>query len=180
LDIIPDDEWIETMELIVLEDDLPLKYRERGEDEEEEFSSSVTKFAGSKLLKPAWSKLLSKWTDYKKGWKMIYKGSKDGFQANKFRNMCSGQGPTVTVIKSTNGNIFGGYNANNWASTGSYVYNGKCFLFSFINETKQPVQITNTGPHHSNAYSTYDGSNYGPTFGGGHDLVKFYLILVFM
>jgi len=30
--------------------------------------------------------------------------------------------------------------------------------------------MPNTGPHHSNSYSCYDGSNYGPTFGGGHDL----------
>lgn len=29
--------------------------------------------------------------------------------------------------------------------------------------------MTNIGPSHSNTYSIYDDSGYGPTFGGGHD-----------
>jgi len=65
LEIIPDDEWIETMELLVLDEDLPLKYQERSLDALDT-DGGGNKFTGSKLLKPKWSNLLSKWTENKK------------------------------------------------------------------------------------------------------------------
>jgi len=44
-------------------------------------------------------------------WELIYKASRDGFDANAFHTRCNNQGPTFTIIKSNNGYLFGGYTA---------------------------------------------------------------------
>jgi hypothetical protein len=115
--------------------------------------------------------ILLKWIGGKGKWTLCYKASKDGFDANNFRSKCSNKGETVTIIKSTNGYIFGGYTPIPWSSSNTYSFNVKSFLFSMKNPGgTAPTKIDNNGPHHSNQYSTYQGSSYGPTFGGGHDL----------
>jgi len=143
------------------------------EDEEEEGDEDDedNPFSGSKLIKGSWGSTLNKWTKHKKGWKMIFRATKDGFSASSFRSKCSQKGPTIVVIKSSNGNIFGGYNANPWNTSGSYTISMENFLFSFKragDKKKKPVQCKSNSSN--NSYSAYDGSNYGPTFGGGHDL----------
>lgn len=64
---------------------------------------------------------------------LIYKGSRDGFAATKFHQNCDNKGPTVTVIKSKNGYIFGGYTSQSWDSSGSYKPDNKAFLFTLTN-----------------------------------------------
>jgi hypothetical protein len=103
--LIPEDEWIDTLEINLLEDGIPEKYQERGNGNYEGIN---VKFEGSNLLKPKWCSLLAKWTGIKKNWKLLYQASVDGFSANNFRLKCQNQGPTISVIKSENGNIFGG------------------------------------------------------------------------
>lgn len=124
------------------------------------------------LLKPKEQKEIIKWIGGKQGkWKLLYRGTKDGFSASTFRNLCSNKGPTVTIVKSSNGYIFGGYANVAWSSSGSYQFDNKCFLFSAKNANgSKMIKLDNNGPHHSNQYSVYNGGNYGPTFGGGHDL----------
>ena len=39
--------------------------------------------------------------------KRICRGSRDGFAAHQFHAKCDGKGPTLIVIQSTVGNIFG-------------------------------------------------------------------------
>jgi len=130
-----------------------------------------TGLKGSSVLNKKEMKQLEKWIGSKGKWKLIYKATKDGFDANVFRSLCANKGPTITVIKSSTGYIFGGYTPISWSTSGSYAYDNKSFLFSFKNASgNQSVKIENNGPHHSNQYSIYNGSGYGPTFGGGHDL----------
>jgi hypothetical protein len=42
-------------------------------------------------------------------WRLIYKGSEDGFKASDFHSKCDNKPNTLVVIKSSNGNVFGGY-----------------------------------------------------------------------
>jgi len=42
-------------------------------------------------------------------WDLIYKASKDGFQAVRFHFRCDDKVNKLAVIKSSSGNIFGGY-----------------------------------------------------------------------
>ncbi|KAK3749967.1 hypothetical protein QZH41_000265 [Actinostola sp. cb2023] len=47
---------------------------------------------------------------------LLYRGSRDGWKASTFHSNCdSFKGPTMVVIKSTGGYIFGGYTAQSWA-----------------------------------------------------------------
>ncbi len=42
-------------------------------------------------------------------WSLLYRGSRDGFRASDFHSQCDkAKGPKLTIIKSTQGFIFGG------------------------------------------------------------------------
>ena len=53
-----------------------------------------------------------------------------------------------------------------------YRYDSQAFLFSLVNKPGwAPVKLPKTGMYsHYNAYTIYDWSYYGPTFGGGNDI----------
>jgi hypothetical protein len=98
-------------------------------------------------------------------WNLIYRASQDGFEAFSFHTKCDNKPNTLIIIKSTNGNVFGGYTEQTWNHTGNYKDDPNSFLFSLINKLNKPIKIK---------WSKNNGigciSNYGPTFGGGHDL----------
>ena len=66
-----------------------------------------------------YDKCLQIWVgDYK--WKMIYRASEHGYTAESFHKYCDDQGPTLIVIKSSRGWIFGGYTTKSWSGWGIY------------------------------------------------------------
>ena len=48
--------------------------------------------------------------------KLIYRGSKDGFNADIFHQKCDDKGETLTIAKSSYNKIFGGYTDIPWMS----------------------------------------------------------------
>ncbi|CAF1567819.1 unnamed protein product, partial [Rotaria sp. Silwood1] len=42
-------------------------------------------------------------------WELIYKASRDGFDAKTFHSRCNNKGSTMTIIQSNNNYLFGGY-----------------------------------------------------------------------
>ena len=50
--------------------------------------------------------------DYK--WKLIYRASEHEYTAKSFHECCDDKGPTLIVIKSNGGDIFGGYTTQSW------------------------------------------------------------------
>lgn len=133
-----------------------------------QFQSRYALFKGTTILDNKGSWILRNWLPYsKKGWQLIYKATKDGFQSATFHQKCDSKGDTVTIIQSKNGYIFGGYNAQPWSQNGSYSFDQRCFLFSIVNKKGKAVKFDNYGTDRN---SCYNSSGYGPTFGGGHDL----------
>ena len=63
---------------------------------------------------------------------LLYRGSRDGFTAQAFHSACDNKGPTLTVIRATNGAVLGGYSHAPWTSQGAYVSQGygNAWLFS--------------------------------------------------
>ena len=57
--------------------------------------------------------------DYK--WKMLYRASEHKYTAKSFHKCCDDKGPTLIVIKSSGGWIFGGYTTQSWS--GDCIYN---------------------------------------------------------
>ncbi len=102
-------------------------------------------------------------------WELIYKASRDGFDANAFHTRCDNKGPTMTIIQSNNNYLFGGYTSIPWTSDNSYKNDTTAFLFTLTNPHNIPptkyLIKPGTGTYAVNHYSTY-----GPTFGGGNDI----------
>ena len=64
--------------------------------------------------------------------KLLYRGTRDGFKASDFHGHCDGkEGGTLTIIKTTKGNVFGGFTNVPWTSqNGVYREDGNASLFS--------------------------------------------------
>ena len=99
-------------------------------------------------------------------WKLQYRGTRDGFTGQNFHSKCGGIANTLTIIKSTNGNIFGGFAEKAWDSSNQFYDDQNAFLFSLVNKENNPFKVMCT----NGAFAIYCNSSYGPTFGGGCDI----------
>jgi hypothetical protein len=70
-----------------------------------------------------------------KQFKLLWRGSRDGFSAFDFHSRCDGHPNTITVILDTVGNIFGGFTPVEWDSTsqGKEDESRESFLFTVKN-----------------------------------------------
>ena len=98
--------------------------------------------------------------------KLLYRGSRDGFAASDFHSKCDNISKTVTVVKSRNGNIFGGYTDQCWDLSNSFKIDNNAFIYSLVNLNNSPIKIACS--HGQNAI--YCAPDSGPTFGSGEDL----------
>jgi len=95
---------------------------------------------------------------------LIYRASQDGFEAAKFHAKCDDKPNTFIIVKSQNGNVFGGYTEKSWSGDGP-KNDSNAFIFSFINRLKRPLKIK------SNLYySIICDVDSGPWFGLMGDL----------
>jgi hypothetical protein len=98
---------------------------------------------------------------------LLYRGSRDGFAAADFHRLCDGKGPTLTVVQTPQGHVFGGYASASWNSASNYVSAPGSFLFTLRNSRNLPPQMfALSNPQ----YSMNCDPHSGPAFGGGHDL----------
>jgi len=96
--------------------------------------------------------------------KLLYRGSKDGFTGDAFHKKCDEFKPTITIIKSNHNKVFGGYSDMSWTSTNNYKATANSWIFSL--DAKEKYKQKANQSH----YGVYCYSSYGPTFGGGHDI----------
>ena len=79
------------------------------------------------------NELKKKINDFKM--KMIYKATIQGDNGKNFKKFCNNKGPTITIIKSENNEIFGGFTKCNWTNENFIYGNDKdAFLFSITNK----------------------------------------------
>ncbi len=76
----------------------------------------------TQLVNQQYDAILREWTgDYK--WRLIYRASEHGYTAYSFHECCNSvRGPTLIVIKSSGGWIFGGYTTQSWKLVYDEVY----------------------------------------------------------
>ena len=103
----------------------------------------------------------------RKEFELLYRASRDGFEASSFHEKCDNNSNTLTIIKTTSGCIFGGYAEVAWDSSNKYKADPNSFIFSLVNENSTPRLIP-VQPNHE--YAIYCSSVDGPIFGGGHDI----------
>ena len=75
-------------------------------------------FEGALILSLEHRQILTNWLQAKLAsatftYTLIYRASRNGWNAVNFHSACDRKGPTVTVVKSGN-NIFGGYTEQSW------------------------------------------------------------------
>lgn len=94
-------------------------------------------------------------------------GSRDGFTAEDFHRLCDNQGPTLTVVQSDQGCIFGGYLSLPWSSVGGWKGDLQAWVFSLKNSYNV---IGKFSPRAASTYAvtrnaTFHHPRYGPAFG---------------
>ena len=103
-------------------------------------------------------------------YQLLWQGSTDDYAASTFHSKCNGKGPTLTVVQSDKGNVFGGYTSESWGfgGGGAYKYDATAFVYSLTHKAKCDKQK-------EPEYSIHDDSSYGPVFGGG--MISAYTII---
>ncbi len=107
--------------------------------------------------------------------KLIYRASRDGFEASSFHSKCNYVSNTVTIIKTTSDSVFGGFTSKLWSEINAvndyYYFDGlnahttheNAFIFSLRRlgyPKKQRLNVT------QKEYAIYNLPEYGPIYGG--------------
>ncbi|EXX62336.1 uncharacterized protein OCT59_021176 [Rhizophagus irregularis] len=136
----------------------------------------------SKIITIQHAELISKWIDKLEiedkvdkmknfyEFKLIFRGSRDGFTPKRFHEICDNQSLTVAIIKVKDSNeILGGYNPIAWKSLFIYGTTDDSFIFSFRNKNINDHIISRVNVK-VNAINYWP--RYGPSF-GNRDLILF-------
>ena len=102
-------------------------------DDEKIFTSNIINHKEEQLIK-SWfnTKILSA--------ELIYDTTRDGDSIDDFKNKCFGQFPTLIIIRTDMGFMFGGYATTSWKESGPLCdYNS--FVFSFNPDKKYNVTM---------------------------------------
>ena len=118
----------------------------------------------SKILNNDDIALLMSWLPNKQSKiNLLFDTTKDGDNASTFHNKCDGKGPTLVIIKSNHGNIFGGYITASWAANNGNINAPNSFIFSLNQKKKyyasQQNSIINGGSNNNqkDSYMFYIG-----------------------
>jgi len=127
-------------------------------------------FAGGTLLdRDQQLKLNEFYGAHNQQWQLIYKATRSGFSASTFHQLCDDKGATMTVIKSSEGWMFGGFTTQSWSGNPVWKKDPQAFIFTLTNPHNIPAtkfSIKDGEQQHA----IYVHGGYGPTFGLGHDI----------
>jgi len=113
-----------------------------------------------------------------KSFELLYRASKDGYDATSFHEKCDDKGATLTVILSEHGHVFGGFTKASWKdesrraarSVGTWREDKDAFIF-LLRSNKDDVLPGSwklkEGKHER---AVKADRKYGPTFGYGYDI----------
>lgn len=101
--------------------------------------------------------LICDWIDREKAFKfkLLYKGTTDGDTKEIFHKRCDNKGSTISIIESTDGQIFGGYASKSWNKNKSDIPDPDSFLFNVNNKRK--YSVSNNKGLVGNSYICYFG-----------------------
>ena len=90
------------------------------------YTNSLFCYGTQVLENTEYDSKLREWSgDYKL--KLLYRASEHDYTAKSFHDYCDNKGPTLIVIKSSGGWIFGGYTTQSWSGDGIY-YDDLCII----------------------------------------------------
>ncbi|GES77837.1 hypothetical protein GLOIN_2v1534764 [Rhizophagus clarus] len=144
------------------------------------FKPTRSRKVDSVLVKFNIFKLFMKWIDRKDennynektapyNFILFLRGTRDGFDATKFHQLCDGKGATISFARINNSKqIIGGYNPLHWYQNSTYGSTNDSFIFNITNTDDSNSAKIGRCNNPNNAI--YYHPSYGPTFGNGHDL----------
>ena len=74
----------------------------------------------TQIINQQYDAKLREWIGNDYQWRLIYRASEHEYTASSFHECCNDKGPTLIVIKSDGGWIFGGYTTQSWSGDGIY------------------------------------------------------------
>ncbi|KAF2068950.1 hypothetical protein CYY_009729 [Polysphondylium violaceum] len=124
----------------------------------------------SKIIDNSSFKMINDWIDDGKtiGFELLYKASENEFSGPSFHSVCDDKGSTITLIETTDGCVFGGYNSQSWNDVPKWYGDNKCFIFTLVN--KHGIKPTKYSPGTANKNYVGSGKEAGPIFGDGYDI----------
>ena len=87
----------------------------------------------------------------------MFRGSRDGFSAAKFHELCDNKGPLLVLFLTSKDILCGGFSSIGWKNYGGHTVDPKCFIFS-LKTGKVYHRLNDT-------YNLYFSSDVGPFFG---------------
>ena len=76
--------------------------------------------------------------------KLIYVGSVSNFVFKPFIKQCRGKSPTICIVKTAKGRIFGMFTDIKWSDNGKHRHNqGNSFIFKFDENSSQITKYRN-------------------------------------
>ena len=75
----------------------------------------------TQIVNQQYDSYLEKWLGIHK-WKLLYRASEHGYSGRSFHEYCDGKRPTLVIIKSTGGWIFGGCTTQSWRGNSILSY----------------------------------------------------------
>ncbi|CAG8666311.1 2228_t:CDS:1, partial [Ambispora gerdemannii] len=133
----------------------------------------------SKIISSKKAALIASWIDRNRelpafGWrpyaasenpyefKLLMRGSQDGFTSQVFHTRCHNKGATVTIakVKDTH-EILGGYNPLNWLGNSQWISTTDSCIFSFVDRNAVVSRVKNG----NQANAIYGCPSNGPRFG---------------
>ena len=90
------------------------------------------------------------------------------FQLNapkRFHENCDNQGPTLMIVKTNSGHIFGGYNPVSWVSDFTYSATENAYLFSLTDGKSRPPMKCPIRKHRKKFAIKQNEDKYSPAFG---------------
>ena len=114
--------------------------------------SLKSKITKSNIIKNARDlEMLEKWVSEEgtvKEVEKVYTASADGWMASNFHSKSDNVGPTLVIIQTTFGKVFGGFTKSNWGGNSSlWVQDTNCFLFSIDLKRKNRLQQSSIYPN---------------------------------
>ncbi len=82
------------------------------------FKNSSEFLPNTQLVSQQYDAKLREWLGNDYQWKLLYRSSEHGYTAKSFHEYCDNKGPTLVIIKSSEGWIFGGYTTRSWSGYG--------------------------------------------------------------
>ena len=74
----------------------------------------------TQLVDMQYDEVLRRWVGNQYQWKLLYRASEHKYRNYAFHRYCDNQGPTLIIIKSTRGWIFGGFTTQSWGGKGIF------------------------------------------------------------